>query len=454
MTLALQGISRHLVLSTLVAAVSLAIVAGLQYAALNDLRTASDDVHAIARLEQLSGAMARRITLIRATLFPRYEEERSAAAQAELERGFDEASAAIDAFVAWSDNSLMVLDDERARRVESARTFVGASRERLAFLQTAGADVGYPDEQAYLALRERNLEDQERFQEAATGVLSSSDAEEGAAAASLRRTAVVSAFVLLGLFVGYVWLESVLSERRWRGEQRGRVAEQLSAHRGDMVNLASHELRNPLAVILLTAELMESAATDSGNADLAEAASDARAAALRADSIVAELLDLGRIDAERLVLNIQPVAVAPMIAEAISGATNHHGSRDVSIDCGQAMVVAADPDRLRIIIRNMIDNAFKYSAAGTKVRVAVHRQNGVTTMEVRDEGPGIAEAALEEVFSRFGRLQNTSYVSGIGIGLHLSRELARRMSGDLSARKAEGGACFVLALPSVGAHGV
>jgi signal transduction histidine kinase len=439
---------RHLLISVAIAATTLGGLAALQFLALSALREANDHVHAVAQLEQLSGAQARRITLIRATLFPAFERNPGAETRAALLRGFDEADTAIDAFVSFEHEAIVEIEGEREFRAASARAFVAASRERLAFLETAGHGVPYPAEQQYLAVRQENLDAQDDFQAASSALLAKHDANEGSAGRLVRNTTIGSAAVLLFLFIGYVWLESVLATRAQNAELRGRMAEQLSAHRGDMVNLASHELRNPLAVILLTSELMESAAADSGDAVLAEAAADARSAALRADSIVAELLDLGRIDAERLVLNIRPIAVGPLIAEAVSVAADHHGARNTSIDCGADMVVLADPDRLRIIVRNVIDNAFKYSPAGTNVRISVRRQNGSTVMEVADEGPGIAETALEEVFSRFGRLQATAQVSGIGIGLHLSRELARRMAGDLHARHNEDGACFVLSLPT------
>jgi signal transduction histidine kinase len=439
---------RHLVMSVAVAATALFGLAAIQFVALKQLREANEHVHAVARLEQLSSAQARRITLIRATLFPAYERDRGAATRDALHQGLADADAAVDAFVAFQGHGLSEIEDERALRAESARAFVSASRDRLAFLEAAGAETPYPAEDQYLALRQENLEAQEVFQSVSSQLLADHDADEGAAGRFVLNTTIGSAVVLLLLFIGYVWVESVLANRAMRAEFRGRIAEQLSAHRGDMVNLASHELRNPLSVILLTSELMESAAAESGDEVLAEAAADAKSAALRADSIVGELLDLGRIDAERLVLNIQPIAVGPLIAEALTRASDHHGPRQTSIDCGTDMVVLADPDRLRIIIRNVVDNAYKYSAPGTTVRISVRRQGGATVMEVADEGPGIAEAALEEVFSRFGRLQATSHVSGIGIGLHLSRELARRMAGDLSARHNEDGACFVLSLPT------
>ena len=233
---------------------------------------------------------------------------------------------------------------------------------------------------------------------------------------------------------------------------RGRlqVAEELSEAREEMVNLASHELRNPLSIISLSAEMLESQAEATGDQDLAESAREVHVAALRADALVAELLDLSRLDANRLRLNLKPVALRPILRDAIEVTSRHRGSRAVEVSMATAVtdVVVADDARLAIVLRNLVDNAFKYSLAGTPVNVNIERNGNQTEIDVYDRGPGVPKGESDAVFSRFNRLQQTSHVGGVGIGMYLSRELARRMGGELRAFDGEARGHFRLTLNS------
>jgi signal transduction histidine kinase len=220
-----------------------------------------------------------------------------------------------------------------------------------------------------------------------------------------------------------------------RSLRRALYAEDTARHRGDLVDLASHELRNPLAILSLSAEMLEAEASALGEPALQETAAAARAAAARAAALVSELLDLSRMDAQRLRLDLAAVRLGPAIEEAIALTASHWGERPVNrsgppLDDG---VVVADPERLGIVLRNLVDNAFKYSPDGTPVHIDVDTEDGESvTITVSDEGQGVAQSARALVFDRFSRGEATAHVGGLGIGLHLSRELARRMGGDLS----------------------
>ena len=230
---------------------------------------------------------------------------------------------------------------------------------------------------------------------------------------------------------------------------RTEAAERAAEHRGEIVNLASHELRNPLAVLSLSAELMEAEAEATGMADLAETARAARTAAARAEALVAELLDLNRIDSGRLELAVRPVEVEPMLREVSEMAIAHWGDRRVSLSGlpGTGAAVLADPDRLRIILRNLVDNAARHSAEGGPIAVSVQADGGLVSVTVEDDGPGIAPTEEGTIFERFRRRRGPQ-AGGIGIGLYLSRELARRMAGDVELVGSERGARFRLTLPA------
>ncbi len=224
----------------------------------------------------------------------------------------------------------------------------------------------------------------------------------------------------------------VLAARR--AKQRAVIAELTAVHRGDLVNLASHELRNPLAILSLSAEMLEAEASVIGSPELMETAAAARAAAGRAEALVSELLDLSRMDAERLHLDLAAIRLSPALDEAIALTSSHWGERPVTFSGAPAggHTILADSGRLAIVLRNMVDNAFKYSPEGAEVTIAVepYRDNELA-ITVSDRGDGVSEADRDTIFERFSRGGAAAHTGGLGIGLHLSRELARRMGGDL-----------------------
>jgi len=119
------------------------------------------------------------------------------------------------------------------------------------------------------------------------------------------------------------------------------------------------------------------------------------------------------------------------------------------------VMVLGDPDRMVTIISNLIENAVKYSPEGGRVQVVVSAVDREAHLQVIDHGVGIAQEDLPRLFNRFERIQNlqTSHVGGAGIGLYLSRELARQHGGDVRVESQAGaGSTFTLVLPLAIVH--
>jgi signal transduction histidine kinase len=105
-----------------------------------------------------------------------------------------------------------------------------------------------------------------------------------------------------------------------------------------------------------------------------------------------------------------------------------------------------------MIVSNLLENAIKYSPTGGRVQCAVSGTNGVATLRVVDSGVGVAHEDLPRLFNRFDRIEHraTSHVGGTGLGLYLSRELARQHGGDIRVESRPGsGSTFTLTLPLV-----
>jgi len=222
--------------------------------------------------------------------------------------------------------------------------------------------------------------------------------------------------------------------------------------RTDFVSTVSHELRTPLAAIYGAALTLRrhdvSLATEqrTGLLDVIASESD------RLARIVNDILWASRLDAQSLHVSIQSYAASALAAEVIAAARLHLPPRielslDVQDDLPQA---SCDPDKLRQVLTNLVDNAIKYSPDGGLVRVALTGQHAIR-IAVKDEGLGIPLAEQSRIFEKFYRLDPnlTRGVGGTGLGLYICRELVRMMDGAIWVVSREGaGSTFTVELPS------
>jgi signal transduction histidine kinase len=210
---------------------------------------------------------------------------------------------------------------------------------------------------------------------------------------------------------------------------------------GDMV---VHELRTPLTVITgmlatlrdrmdmlpsaTTRELLEAAGRNAKQmAELLDAVSDARRAEHGLLPVVPERTDL-----------------AKLVRDAVADVSAGHGLPMPVIRTETAVEAPVDPMRIRQIVANLLSNAYKFAPTNTPVTVTVTSHDDVAEVTVHDAGPGIPEDRRDELFSKFGRLGHTGH--GMGLGLYISRAIARAHGGDLELKDGPG-ATFVLTLP-------
>jgi signal transduction histidine kinase len=217
--------------------------------------------------------------------------------------------------------------------------------------------------------------------------------------------------------------------------------------RRTFVATASHELRTPVSSLrLLLSMLEEDLAEDAP--DLADArlqAARANAQSERLGTLAADLLDLSRIDAG-LELRRERVRL-DATARSIIAEFAPRGPAAVRLEPGEAVWATADPGAVAQILRILIDNALRFTPAGTPVEVATRENGHGPAAIVHDRGPGVPEAERERIFERFWRGSAPGGTAGFGLGLGIARELARRMGGELSLDGSAPGARFVLALP-------
>ena len=235
---------------------------------------------------------------------------------------------------------------------------------------------------------------------------------------------------------------------------------QLEEIKADFIATASHELRTPLAAVYGAAQtlLRHDFALDEVGRD--------RFVSLIADEserlgrIVNEILLANQLDAGRLDIQYEPFEAADVV-ERVAESTRAYAPATVSIEVSAAddlPRVAADLDKVRQVLVNLVENAIKYSPDGGRVEVGVEAHDDAVRFHVRDEGLGIDPDEQERVFEKFYRAdpQMLRGVGGTGLGLYICKELVGRMGGRIWVESnGDKGSVFVFELPTadVVAHG-
>ncbi len=234
----------------------------------------------------------------------------------------------------------------------------------------------------------------------------------------------------------------------------------LDEMRSELVAVASHELQTPLTTLRMTLLMLKEAADV-----LPERHRELVATSLigveQLTETVHEFLDLTRIEAGELRLNLEPVHVGLVIAEALRRVEAQARAQDVTVaarvdpDLPQ---IWGDPLRLRAVFDNVLSNAFKYTPAGGAVTIDAHRlTSGAVSVSVCDTGPGIPTAFRSRVFEKFFRLEHQSEAHpaarGAGIGLYMCRQIVELHGGEIACCAGDGnrGTCITVTVPATSA---
>jgi len=222
---------------------------------------------------------------------------------------------------------------------------------------------------------------------------------------------------------------------------------------GFLATLA-HELRNPLAPITNSLELMKRAGSDLATIDYARATMQGQVAHMA--RLVDDLLDLSRITRDKLELRKEQFELASVLNHAIEAfhpIVDDAGQELYVLMPAEPVYVNADPVRITQVVGNLLANASKYTPAGGRIELTAAREGSDVVLTVKDNGIGLRADMLEEVFQMFTQVQAAIDRSrgGLGVGLHLVKRLVELHGGQVSAHS-EGlgrGSQFVVRLPIV-----
>jgi signal transduction histidine kinase len=249
---------------------------------------------------------------------------------------------------------------------------------------------------------------------------------------------------------------------RHRQTLRARTAEAEAAVRArdELLAIASHELRAPLAVLcgyagLLVHRLDARSAADLDLDGLRQGARAIELGVQRLARLVEQLLDLSRLDAGKLVLELAPTDLAALVETAAEHARGLAPGYAIVVRRPPALLAQVDALRLEQVVSNLIGNAIKYSPAGGPIEVelaplpAPPGVSPTARLAVRDHGAGIPADLRDRVFDRFAQAHGAGHLGGLGLGLYVSRQIVELHGGRIDAECPDGGGtCFTITLPT------
>ncbi|HEY7682619.1 MAG TPA: ATP-binding protein [Gemmatimonadales bacterium] len=215
--------------------------------------------------------------------------------------------------------------------------------------------------------------------------------------------------------------------------------------------MVNHELRNALSAVFGWAEML---VRRKDPATVPQAAYEVLDSAEQAIALINDLLDLSRLDENRLQTVLRDVDCTSVVRQALSRLTPAADAKNVRLVPqlpAQIPVCRTDPHRVHQILVNLLGNAIRHTPEGSTVRVSLASEASEVTFRVEDEGPGVGSEEVDRIFDVY-QTNAGEEGRGSGLGLPLSRRLARLLGGDIEAvARGAGvaGGCFVLRLPAV-----
>lgn len=256
------------------------------------------------------------------------------------------------------------------------------------------------------------------------------------------------------LFVPIFYLFAVLSDERWTAvrslEEANEKLDTENQYKNEFIAILAHELRNPLATIMSTLEVLQ---MEKQTPEAARLIESAQIQTIKMRRILEDQLDVARIAQNKFKLQKEYVEAGGLIrknTEFLYGLAKTH-DHHLSISLPQEEVwIAVDPTRLEQIITNLIDNATKYTDRGGRIDLSLSVVGGSLEIRVEDNGVGIKPEEIEHIFESFQ--QSTSNIvkhAGLGLGLSITRMLVEMHGGSIRAESAGvgKGATFIVRLP-------
>lgn len=226
------------------------------------------------------------------------------------------------------------------------------------------------------------------------------------------------------------------------------VYKQIEKEREDVIGFVAHELRNPLANLVLCNELMNDAIGEDNPGAIAGLLQRSKNNIARLNKMIAELYEATRVNSGFLKLDTDTFNFGEMIREAIDTVEVLQPAYHIIVMGDGDFFVTGDRYRLIQVVTNFLGNGIKYSNGNKEVVLTIDHDDTAVTVSVKDEGLGISPENLPHVFKRFFRAKKIKNLDGIGLGLYLCQQIVYAHHGKIWAESEEGkGSTFYFSIP-------
>lgn len=233
-------------------------------------------------------------------------------------------------------------------------------------------------------------------------------------------------------------------------QENSRRLRELAVLKADFTAMVAHELGSPLSAIRRLSEMLATGCITADRQSRALTAIQTQLDVLSA--LIADVQASAVIERDDFVVHTRPVPLDALLAEVIAFASSLPGEHPFTVSPSLHVQVRADPERIGQVLRNLLSNSAKYSPPRSPIQLMATRQMGRVRIEVTDHGYGIHPDDLNRIFEKFGRGRDRSgrKVSGVGLGLYLSRRILRAHGTDLAVNSELGiGSTFTFELEIV-----
>ncbi len=270
----------------------------------------------------------------------------------------------------------------------------------------------------------------------------------------LYRLGLYAALLLLLLAVGYLRASKLRQQREHEA-----LRAETERIKNEFISTINHELRTPLTSILGTLGLLQGGAVGTLPTEAQRMVALARRNADHLLKLISDLLDIDKIIAGRLQLELQDMPLDELLRSALQELDGMLAQRELRLEYHNPFEqarVRVDATRFKQVLDNLLSNAIKFSPAGGLVTVQVSQVKAGThwRIEVSDQGEGIPPAFQHKVFERFAQADSSSQrkTGGTGLGLPITRGLVEQMGGEVGFTTSAAGTCFYLLFPAAGAE--
>lgn len=228
-----------------------------------------------------------------------------------------------------------------------------------------------------------------------------------------------------------------------------REIQELNQRKDELLNVTSHELKNPFTSIMLYSELLQKElGRGKHNENIARMLSRIQGQTRRINQIIGDLSDVAKISTGHMEMNMTETDPAALVSDAVEEFRLMYPRRTFTLKTAKLPPAKMDRERIFQVVENLIGNAVKYSPENTPITIRLAKKGANLTFSVKDRGVGIPKKDLGKIFDKYYRSSNGGSAKGLGLGLYICKEIIGRHQGKIWAESTlRKGSTFYFSLP-------